>query len=162
MKSTDLTLKPQASQMRWNKFLLPAALLLGLFAIFFLAMQAQPGSQVPSAEPLLTQEEFEAQSGLTVRLIGVTGGGGMVDFRLKITDAAKAEQFLGEPENLPILLIAEDGTQILAADTMDEDIHWEAGGILFIMLPNSEGRIQPGVPVTLKFGELVVEPVLAQ
>ena len=99
---------------------------------------------------------------MQVRLIGVTAGGGLVDFRLKIVDAEKARQFLQDSDNLPVMLIAEDSRQILAADSMDGDIQWDDGSILFMLLPNSEGLIQPELPVTIQFGDLQLEPISAQ
>jgi len=162
MENADLTLSPQANQLRWSKLLIPAALSLGVLIILLIGLQAQPTNQFPSSEPLLSQADFEEQSGLIVRLIGVTGGGGMVDLRLKITDAGKAQQFLLDPGNLPIMLITENGAEILAADSLDEEILWTEGGILFMMLPNTNESIQAGNSVTLKFGDVLVEPIPAQ
>jgi len=151
----------QAKRPRWINYLIPVIVLL-ILVIAFLAYQNQMTSGAISADEFLSKAEFEEQYGLQVRLIGVTAGGGLVDFRLKMIDAEKARQFLQDPNNLPIMLIAADGTQILAADSMDEDIHWNDGGILFMLLPNSEGLIQPEIPVTVKFGEIQLEPIPAQ
>jgi hypothetical protein len=146
---------------RWIKYLLPVTLLLVLLIAFF-AYQAHLTNNTLSGGQLLSQAAFEEQYGLQVRLIGVTGGGGLVDFRLKMINAEKARLFLQDPDNLPILLVTADGTQILAADSMDDDIQWEDGGILFMLLPNSEGLIQPESPVTVKFGDIQLEPIPAQ
>ena len=151
----------QAERPRWIKYLIPVALLLVLVIAFFVSQSQSTSDNLPGGQ-LLSQAAFEEQHGLQVRLIGVTGGGGLVDFRLKMTDAEKARQFLQDPDNLPILLVAADGTQILAADSMDDDIQWDDGGILFMLLPNSEGLIQPESPVTVKFGDIHLEPIPAQ
>ena len=151
----------QAERPRWIKYLIPVALLLVLVIAFFVSQSQSTSDTLPGGQ-LLSQAAFEEQHGLQVRLIGVTGGGGLVDFRLKMIDAEKARQFLQNPDNLPILLVAADGTQILAADSMDDDIQWDDGGILFMLLPNSEGLIQPESPVTVKFGDIHLEPIPAQ
>ena len=161
MENSTSIASPQTERPSWIKYLIPVALLLILVMTFFV-YQAQSTSKTISGGQLLSQAAFEEQHGLQVRLIAVTGGGGLVDFRLKMIDAEKARQFLQNPDNLPILLIATDGTQILAADSMDEDIQWDDGGILFMLLPNSEGLIQPETPVTIKFGDLQLEPIPAQ
>ena len=162
MENSNPIASPQAERPHWNKYLIPVALLLALVLVF-IAYQAQSTSSgIFSSSSLLSQATFEEQHGLQVRLIGVTGGGGLVDFRLKMIDAEKARQFLQNPDNLPVLLVVEDGTQILAADSMDDDIQWDDGGILFMLLPNSEGLIQTESPVTVKFGDLQLEAIPAQ
>ena len=45
---------------------------------------------------------------------------------------------------------------------LGDDITWEKGGILFILFSNLGGVIQPGMPVVVSFGDLQLEPVLAQ
>ncbi len=161
MENSNPIASPPAERPRWIKYLILVALLLSLVIVFFVYQAWSTRSALPSSQ-LLSQADFEELHGLQVRLIGVTGGGGLVDFRLKMTDAESARQFLQHPENLPVLLITADGTQILAADIMDDDIQWDDGGILFMLLPNSDGAVKPGSPITIKFGDLQLEPVLAQ
>jgi len=161
MENSEPITSPQAERPRWIRYLIVVALLLVLVIAFF-AYQAWSTSGTPSDSQLLSQAALEEQYGLQVRLIGVTGGGGLVDFRLKMVDAEKARQFLQNPDNLPLSLITAEGTEMLAADSMDDDITWEDGGILFILLPNSVGEIQPGSPITIKFGDLQLEPIPAQ
>ena len=161
MENTDSISSPPAERPRWVRYLIPIALLLLLVLAFFVFRTwiADGTISPPSG---ITQVALEEQHGLQVRLIGVTAGGGMIDFRLKMIDADKAQVFLQNPENLPVTLITEEGTEILAADSMDEDIQWVDGGILFILLPNSGGAIQIGTPVSIKFGHLQIEPIPAQ
>jgi len=154
--ATFLTERP-----RWINYLIPVALLLAL-AIVILTYQTQSRKGNLSGDQILSQAAFQEKYGLQVRLIGVSGGGGLVDFRLKMIDAEKARLFLQDSDNLPIFLIAENGKQILAADSMDDDIQWDDGGILFMLLPNSEGLIRPETQVTVKFGDIQLEPVSAQ
>ena len=150
-----------AEKPRWNKYLLPIALIL-ILVIAILAWKAQPAVSTTLDSNLISQAAFEEQSGLKVHLIGVSGGGGMVDFRLKMIDAEKARLFLQDPAHLPVILISADGTQILAADTMAEEIAWADGGILFMMLSNNDGLIKADSPVIVKFGDLKLEPFTVQ
>jgi hypothetical protein len=161
MENSEPITSSEAGRPRWIRYLIVVALLLVVVVAFF-AYQAWSTGGTPADSQLLSQAALEEEYGLQVRLIGVTGGGGLIDFRLKITDAEKARQFLQDPSNLPISLITAEGTQMLAADSMDEDITWEDGEILFILLPNSVGEIQPGSPISIKFGDLQLEPIPAQ
>jgi len=161
MENSEQVSNPQAERPRWIRTLIVVALLMVLVIAFF-AYRVWSTGGTPSSSQLLSQAALEEQHGLQVRLIGVTGGGGLVDFRLKMVDAEKARQFLQDPDNLPVSLITPEGTDMLAADSMDDDITWEDGGILFILLPNSVGEIQPGSPITIKFGDLQLEPIPAQ
>ena len=164
MENSNSIASPQAERPRWIRYLVLVALLLGLVLVFF-AYRTWFGSETTTTPPgteLLSQSALEEQYGLQVRLIAVTGGGGLIDFRLKMTDAEKARQFLQDPANLPVSIVAENGEEMLAADVMEDDITWEDGGILFILLPNSSGLIQPGTPVSIKFGDLQLEPIPAQ
>ena len=149
----------------WGRYILLAVIALIVIAAGFFAYRtwiAQPSTTTQSSAGMLTAADLEEQYGLSVRLIGVTAGGGMVDFRLKMVDADKARQFLQDPANLPVMFVTESGAELLAADTMEDDITWEDGGILFMLLPNSGGEVQPGTPVVIKFGDLQLEPVPAQ
>lgn len=156
---------PAAEQTGWRKTLILGAIVLVLLlaAVFaYQAWRARQTGEAPPGSESLSVAELEEQYGLRVRLIGVTAGGGMIDFRLKILDAEKARQFLQDPASLPISMVTENGTELLAADVMDKDLIWEEGGILFILLPNSGGAVQPGMPVTIHFGGVQLEPISAQ
>jgi hypothetical protein len=149
----------------WGRYLFLAVIALIVIAAGFFAYRtwiAQPNTPTQSSAGVISETELEEQYGLSVRLIGVTAGGGMIDFRLKMVDADKARQFLQDPANLPVMFVMESGAELLAADTMEDDITWEDGGILFMLLPNSGGEVQPGTPVVIKFGDLQLEPVPAQ
>ena len=90
----------------WVNYAAPLALLLVLIAAFF-AYRTLRGPQTATtarATAYLSPGELEERYGLGVRLIGVTGGGGLIDCRLKILDVEKARGFLQDPANLPRLI----------------------------------------------------------
>ena len=86
----------------------------------------------------------------------------MIDFRLKIVDPEKAQQFLQDPANLPSLVVAENGLALRGSEGLGDDVRWEEGAILFNLIPNAGGAIQPETPVIVQFGDVQLEPILAQ
>lgn len=161
----ETTVSTAEDRTGWMKPLILGAIALVLILAAILSYQVWTNQQTSPALPVsesLSLADLEARFGLQVRLIGVTAGGGMIDFRLKMTDPDKARTFLQDPAHLPVLMVTEDGTELLAADEMEEEITWEEGGILFILLSNSSGAVQPGTPVTVSFGDTQLEPIPAQ
>jgi hypothetical protein len=110
----------------------------------------------------LSPERFEEETGIRVTLIAVTGGGGMVDFRIKVLDAEKATALFANPENRPIL-IAEDGdTELLPPDEMAFDVGLEPNKGYFTLYANANKVITRGSPVTVLIGDYRLEPINAQ
>lgn len=149
---------------RLVRTMLPIAILLVLAAGLvgygvWRALQPAPPS---AGTEYMSATELGERHGLAVRLIGVTGGGGMIDFRLKILDSEKARKFLEDPANLPRLIVADSGEALMGTEELDDDVSWEEGGILFILFSNSGGLIQPGTPVIVEFGDVQLEPIIAQ
>lgn len=153
----------------WSARLPRYALLAGLLAavvavlIFYRGWTARPpAAPVAGAPEVISAGQLEARYGLRVRLIGVSAGGGMIDFRLKIIDVDKSRDFMQDPAHLPRLIAVESDTTLPAPGGLDEDIPWEEGGILFFLVPNSGGAIRPGSPVSVDFGDVQLEPIIAQ
>ncbi len=126
------------------------------------AWSARESSMPPVAAERLSADELEARYGLRVRLIGVTAGGGMIDFRLKILDAKKAGQLLLDPARKPSLIALDSDVVVTNPADLQEDPRLEDGGIFFVLFPNSGGAIQPGDEVIVAFGDLQLEPMPAQ
>jgi hypothetical protein len=144
--------------------MLPIAVLLLVVAVLagygvWKALQTGP---TPAGTDFTSAAQLEERYGLAVRLIGVTAGGGMIDFRLKVHDVERARKFLEDPANLPRLIAADSGQALKGTEELDDDIRWEEGGILFILFSNSGGLIQPGTPVIVEFGDVRLEPIIAQ
>lgn len=123
------------------------------------SLVSNPGS---AAYQTMSASQLEETYGLAVRLVAVTAGGGMVDFRLKVLDAQKARTLLMDPEMAPRLVVEKSGL-VLTAPPLQEELRFEDGGVYFILFPNSGSALQPGDQVSVAFGEnLRLEPVVAQ
>jgi hypothetical protein len=161
----ETTASPSSDHTGWSKTLLLATLAVAVILAAFLAFRTWNARELRLTQTgleNLSEVDLETYHGLRVRLVGVTAGGGMIDFRLKVIDPAKARAFLQNPDHLPIVMVAEDGTRMLAADEVDEKIAWEGGEILFMLLGNSGGVVQPGDQVKIEFGDLRLEPIPAR
>lgn len=121
-----------------------------------------PASAPPTDARFMSAEAFEEQHGLQVYLIGVTAGGGMIDFRLKMINSEKARAFLEDPANMPRLIAADSGKALTGVAGLDDNISYEEGGILFLFFSNTGSLIQPGTPVIVRFADVRLEPILAQ
>jgi len=110
----------------------------------------------------ISAAEFEQQYGMRVRLIGVTAGGGLVDFRLKVLDVEKAKLILSDPEKIPSLIIPEQDVTLKASPELDQVGTISEGGIYFILYGNTGGAVEPGTPVIVSFGDFQLEPIPAQ
>jgi hypothetical protein len=144
--------------------MLPIVVLLVVAASFlgYGVWKALRPGPTPTGTELISAAELDERHGLAVRLIGVTAGGGMIDFRLKIRDGEEARKFLEDPANLPRLIAADSGKALKDTEELDDDVSWEEGGILFILFSNRDGLIQPGTPVIVEFGDVRLEPIIAQ
>jgi hypothetical protein len=156
-------------QINWNKSLLFAIVLFALIGLgLYLKnvgnpFQANSMPKESGALSQISQADLEEQYGLRVRLVAVTAGGGMVDVRLKIIDAEKAKTLLQNPENFPALWIADsDITLVIPDETQSQEIKFEKDRIIFILFPNAHGAVKPGIPVSLVFGNIRSEPIVAK
>lgn len=109
----------------------------------------------------ISSEELVSNYGFKVRLIGVTAAGGLVDVRFKILDKEKAAALLNDPDRFPEL-VADNGTVLSVPNEGMDEMHLENDGIVFMFFPNSGGAVSPGSSVKIRFGDLELEPILAQ
>jgi hypothetical protein len=118
---------------------------------------------VPTQTMLITQSMLEEQYGLRVNLIAVTAAGGLVDVRFKFIDSEKAKLLLQDPEKFPALWIADSGVMLNAPeDVKTQEIQFVEDGNLFLMYPNAADVVKPGNAVTIVFGNVQVEPIVAK
>lgn len=135
--------------------------LIGGFYVWQLIKEQAAKSLAPEVETI-SADTLEERYGLRVRLIAVTAGGGMIDFRLKIVDAEKAKQVLENPERIPSLFAVDKAVTLVAPSDLEQDIQLTDGGVFFILFGNSGGAVKPGSLVIVDFGDFQLEPIPAQ
>lgn len=109
----------------------------------------------------ISPEALAQQYGVRVNLVALTAVGGLVDVRLGIVDAAKAQQLMRG--QAPSLLLA-DGRGVLPPP---EDSRAQAeqlrDGIPVLMLyPNKGAAVKRGDKITVQFGDVRLQPVVVQ
>ncbi len=92
--------------------------------------------------------------------MGVTAGGGMVDFRFKVLDAEKAEQLLGQHENMPQLIPSNSETRLGIPGAHSPN--YINGKVYYMLYGNAGGIIRPGAAVKVAFGNIILDAVVAQ
>jgi hypothetical protein len=163
------TARPE-KQINMNKNLLPAIILIGLIGLGFYIQSGKKTPQAASASneaavlfSQISQAELEAQYGLHVNLVAVTAMGGMVDLRLKVVDGEKARSLLQDPGNYPSLWIADgDISLAIPEENKVQEIDFKDNISLFLMFPNGRGIVKTGTPVSIRFGDIQVEPIPAK
>ena len=157
MTSSRSTARPNA-----KKFVIVALTLVILLVVALFvnkAYQALQPASLPQGTVTISQSVLEAQYGLRVNLVAVTGAGGFVDLRLKMVDGDKAKLLLADAKNFPAIF-AKSGVILNAPeDTKSQKIEFITGGNLFIMFPNSGNAVTQGSPVTIVFGTTALEPI---
>jgi hypothetical protein len=154
-----------ASQPRWSKFLLPAALLALVILFGFLTyriyIKPQPASALPG-KALISQSTLEEKSGLRITLLAVTAAGGMVDFRFKVTDLEKATKTLQTDKLLPYLTV--EGSKVSLKPTPEtlQNAKLEDGLVYYILYSNTGNLVKPGTPVSVVIGDWQLEPIIAK
>ena len=119
-----------------------------------------PAVAQTAAAPI-SEGELEAQYGVRVNLLAVTAVGGLVDLRLKILDASKAQGLL--QGQVPTLQVEGSGVALTAPEESRPDVRQlqDDGGV-FILYPNINTAVKRGDKVTVVFGDIRLEPVVAQ
>jgi len=170
---SEITVIPESVPTRAGrlmKYLLQALILLPVVAGFY-AYQfwmappvAAPLPETQAAATVISQKSLEERFGISIKLIGVTAAGGMVDFRYKILDKEKAA-FLFGPDNDTVKLIADDNGTTLgmpAGHGMNHHGGLKNGVVNFHFFANTDGAVKAGRPVTVVIGSLRLEPITAQ
>jgi len=137
---------------RHGRFAVWALFLLLLAAAGWLVATQGPGL-LERSRPGLSPEAFTAATGLEIKLVGVTGGGGMVDFRYKVVDAAKAASLLHDPANAPILLVEDGRGAVLRSDPAAFNIEFDPDATYYVFFVNSQSVVRRGAQVTAVVGD---------
>lgn len=118
-------------------------------------------STTPDKTVAISEAELEETYGLRVNLVAVTAAGGFVDVRLMILDGEKAKSLLAEQGKFPALSIGDVILEV-SQDAKEPEIKYDANRTLFLMFPNAGNVAKKGTPVTIRFGDLALEPINAQ
>ena len=119
----------------------------------------QPAPQ-PAAMPI--NPAIEEMWGVRITQIGVTADGGLVDFRYMVLDPDKALAMLQNVTNLPVLVAEDSGALVNSAAMMAQKHNLAPGRTYFLLYRNTKGAIKPGGAVTVRFGDLLLEHVIAK
>lgn len=150
----------KAKVLTWS--LLPVVLIIVGVAAFLLARGAPAPAPAAPGNVIPISAEIEARWGVRVSQIGVTADGGMVDFRYIVLDPDKALALIDNVKNVPVLLAENTGTSVNSAALMPAKHNLNPGQTYFFLYRNTQGAIKAGTPVTVKFGDLALEHVIAK
>ncbi|MBM6400012.1 hypothetical protein [Phycicoccus sonneratiae] len=156
---------PRAVGARGRRRLLFVAVLAVLALAATLGVRAAMvrADDVRSGTEAVTAQQFAARTGVKLTLLGVTGGGGMIEFRYQVVDPDKASLLLHQPDKRPVL-VAEDSGQTLAMLSRPHNHKAELnlGGTYFFIMANTRNAIRDGTKVTVVVGDVRLEHVTAQ
>ena len=168
MREMIINTKPEpAPNRRWLTYLLQALILLPAVAGFFayrvwLAQPEGNHAQTPPATTLISAQTLAERFGVRVRLIAVTAGGGMIDFRYKVLDPAKAEFLVGETTSPPALIVEETGETLYTSNGMKHNTRLDKDSIHFLFFANANNAVKAGSVVSVVFGSVQLEPMTVQ
>jgi hypothetical protein len=117
----------------------------------------------PIPETVISNDMLEQQYGIRVTLVAVTAAGGLVDVRYRIVDPVKAAQLVDEEHGgiMPMVYVG-NGDVMLMPDSHMRDQKLIADRMYFNLIPNTQNAVKRGSVVTIVFGDVALEPVLAQ
>lgn len=133
------------------------------------------GGEHAIPDTVITAQRLEEEYGIRLTLVAVTAGGGMVDVRYRIIDPEKATKLV-DPEDggiMPMLHVQDElctdiGRYAQYAQTLlMPDSHMRtqklvADRMYFTLIPNTRGVVHRGTSVIVVFGDVAIEPTLAQ
>lgn len=98
----------------------------------------------------VTAAELEATYGVTITLVAESGGGGMVDFRFRVTDVSKAQHIFHA--DMP-MLVSDDGS-LITMSSVHHAPQMVDGGQYFMLYGNANGVVRAGEQVSIVIGDL--------
>jgi hypothetical protein len=121
------------------------------------------GADVRSGTQAVTAQEFAARTGVKVTLLGVTAGGGMIEFRYQVVDPDKASLLLHQDDRRPILVAEDTGaTLAMLSRPHNHKAEVKLGGTYFFLLANANNAVHDGTKVTVIVGDVRLEHVTAR
>ncbi|MEZ4714091.1 MAG: hypothetical protein R3A44_43305 [Caldilineaceae bacterium] len=130
-----------------------------------LPQEAPTAVQEAAVEPVtvISAQTLAERFGMQMTLVAVTAGGGIVDVRYQVLDKEKAAYLLDDEDNPPTLFIEESGMTLRQAGrVMKHNTELENGAHYFMLYTNTQNAVRRGTPVSVVFGSLRLEPIVAQ
>ena len=106
-------------------------------------------------QPEITQKTLEQDYGTQLSMAAVSAMDSIVDVRLKLLDAEKAEPLFDEGHFA--LLV---GDKLIPSPHVSR--HTLANKTIIVMFPNQKNLVKPGTPVSFVFEDFRLEPIMAQ
>ena len=141
--------------------LIAAAAILAAAGAFF-ALRVGAHAPAPGLGGLTASQAIEQRYGVRVKMVGSTADGGLVDLRFVAVDADKALAMMTNVAKLPVMVAEDSGTLVNSTTLMIPPHNLIQGETYFLLYRNTQGSIRHGTPVTIKFGDLKLEHVIAQ
>lgn len=146
--------------------LLAASMTLAVATVGFFSYQLgarNSHTEHPLPETVISNDTLEQEYGIRLTLVAVTAAGGLVDVRYRIVDPVKAAQLVDEEDGgiMPMVYVG-NGDAMLMPDSHMRDQKLIADRMYFNLIPNSQNAVKRGSVVTIVFGDVALEPVLAQ
>ncbi|MDP9483824.1 MAG: hypothetical protein M3P84_11460, partial [Chloroflexota bacterium] len=94
--------------------------------------------------------------------IAVTADGGLVEMRFLVLDSDRALAMMQDVANVPVLRVERTGDVIRSAALMTAKHAVAAGRTGFMLYRNTAGAIKPGESISVVFGQLELQHVVAQ
>lgn len=158
--ASGIIAQPQKKTFNMTKWLVMAGMVLllaagvaGLYAWYFNTANGLP--------PLVDLAEFEETTGLQPKMIAVTAGGGIVDFRYKVVDPLIVERIMSSTQTSPRLLVADTG-QVLDVGAHHILNEYIQGATYFMFYPNTKSAVKTGTEMwviaeNVRFGPIVAK-----
>lgn len=108
-------------------------------------------------QPEISLQTLKNQYGMQVSLAAVSAMDSIVDVRLKILDPEKADQLLENGDGHFALLV---GDELIPSPHINRHMYKNKTFIVFF--PNQHNVIKPGVPISVVFESLRLEPITVE
>ncbi|MCG3206746.1 MAG: hypothetical protein FOGNACKC_00345 [Anaerolineae bacterium] len=107
-----------------------------------------------------SEAEFEEISGLRPKMIVVTANGGIVDFRFRVVNKARANNVMSDSALFPRLVVEETGR------VLNPGAHhissYEADTAYFLFYPNVGSSVKTGTVLSVMVGNTRFGPIVAK
>lgn len=149
---------------RWQpRWVLVLVLLLTVALVVGARAVAAGGGDVRSGTEAVSAQEFAAHTGISVTLLGVIAGGGMIQFRYQVVDPDKAALVLHDDARRPVLVAEGSGeTLAMVSRPHSHKADLQLGGTYFFLMANTRNALRDGTKVTVIIGDVRLEHLVAR